>query len=281
MESTMNGPRPGRARLALLLGGLVVVTPLAAPPASAADASAATESAEQLAERAFQLHAAGRYAEAIATYLQAYVVSSAAATLFNIATIYDRKLHEPELAADYYRRYLRAPDAEPELVQKANSRLVALKQAADDEARARKSVSLPAPSPTAASAAPPEPSSEPRGVPRASTWRTAGLVIGAAGAAGLGASVVLGLLAKGKDDEANALCNGASCSSERGVALAHEAGSLATAGTIAFAAGAALAVGGAALFLAAARSAPAPSAGLAVIPLFDPACAGLSVRAGF
>src|SRR5690349_16640257 len=57
----------------------------------------AVQTAEQLANRAYDEHAAGKYPEAIASYLKAYELSNAGVILFNVATIYDRKLHEREL----------------------------------------------------------------------------------------------------------------------------------------------------------------------------------------
>jgi hypothetical protein len=98
-------------------------------PSSPADAAAPpSPSAQELADRAYELHSAGDFAASIATYLKAYELSNAGVILLNVATIYDRKLHERDLAADYYRRYLHAPDAEPDLVQKATQRLTTLKQ---------------------------------------------------------------------------------------------------------------------------------------------------------
>src|SRR5438132_10258592 len=62
--------------------------------------------AEALAREAYAQHAAGSYSESIATYMKAYELSGATAILFNIAAIYDRKLHERALAIEYFRRYL-------------------------------------------------------------------------------------------------------------------------------------------------------------------------------
>src|SRR3954464_11901786 len=95
---------------------LALATSVASPIALAAPAPEA-KTAEQLANEAYEQHTAGRYAEAIATYLRVYEMSKAGTVLFNVATIYDRKMHERDLAMDYYRRYLRAADAEPALVQ--------------------------------------------------------------------------------------------------------------------------------------------------------------------
>jgi tetratricopeptide (TPR) repeat protein len=288
-----------RLALAVAVASLVVegvpATVFAADaPSSFPASSPNAQSAEKLAEKAYELHGAGKFAEAIATYLQAYAISNAAAVLFNVATIYDRKLHESALAADYYRRYLGAADVEPDLVQKANSRLAALKQA-DEEAKAREAAVPPvqAPPPVApVSSAPPPPPPSP--VPTArvadtsagSGWRKAAIVVGGVGVAGLGASVVLAVVAKGKNDDANAFCNGAACSNAQGVSLAHDAGTFATASTVAFVAGAALAVGGVVVYLAAPSSSTSAAstgsyAAWGIAPVIVRAGGGLSMQAGF
>ena len=226
----------------------------------------APPSAQQLADRAYELHAAGDYAAAIAMYLRAYEASTSAVTLLNVATIYDRKLHEGQLASDYYRRYLRAPDAEPDLVQKATERLTALKQG-------QESASTRAPaSPNAVDLAAPS---------RGRSERTVGIAVGATGLAGVGASLVLALLAKSKNDDANAICDGAACSTDEGVHLAHQAGVLATASTLSFFAGLGLAGGGLALILLAPRPSDSTSSPLALTVVDSPGGAGLGLRGAF
>jgi hypothetical protein len=237
-----------------------------APPArTSAPARSPAPSAEGLAARAYELHEAGRYAEAIAAYLEAYELSSAAAALLNVATIYDRKLHERALAADYYHRYLAAPDAEPDLAKKATARLAALK--AEDAA-----------APAPAQASPAEPLAPPV---RASALRPAGIALTAVGMAAMGAGLVLGLLAKGKNDDANAMCAGRVCSSEEGVALAHQAGTLATAATATFFAGLALGGGGVVMILLSPWHASRPPARLAIAPFVGPDSAGFGAQASF
>ncbi len=248
-----------------------------------ATAQATTPSAQQLADRAYELHAAGSYAAAIATYLKAYEASNAAVILLNVATIYDRKLHERELATEYYRRYLRASDAEPDLVQKATERLTALKQATESvpepprkaEAESRGALG-PTPTPVSASAAPVD--TRPPSHPRAAA--TAGIVVGATGLLSIGASMILGLTAKARNDNANAVCNGAACSSSQGVRLAREAGSLATASTVTFVAGLGLTGGGLAMFVLG-PGADTAAARVAFIPSLSRAGAGLDLRGGF
>jgi hypothetical protein len=237
-------------------------------------------SAQELADRAYELHAAGKYAAAIATYLRAYDASNAAVTLLNIATIYDRKLHEPELAAEYYRRYLLAPDAEPSLVQKATARLTALKQA-----EAVTPPETPQPPPPQPEPSPPTTTDVPavvrEGDVHESSLRTAGLIVVTTGLTALAASMVLGLLAKGKNDDANAMCDGAACSSSEGVRLARQAGTLATASTVTFITSLGLAGGGLAMIVLAPRSSSGRSARLALAPTIEPRSAQLELRGEF
>jgi tetratricopeptide (TPR) repeat protein len=284
----------GRARTAFISACIAAVAvQLAAAPARAADPSpassgaAAEPSAEQLADDAYKLHAAGKYAEAISLYVKAYEISNAGATLYNVATIYDRKLHEPELAVEFYRRYLRAGDAEPQWIEKATERITALK-AQESEERARLTASVaPAPAPSDTKPAALAPSSAPvtppgAGSPAASghgSLRTAGIVVGATGLAGVGASVILGLVAKGKNDDANTLCNGAACSSARGVTLAQQAGSFATASTVAFFAGLGLAGAGTVMYLVSPKR--SASAGLTVEPQIGTTGGAMILRGRF
>jgi tetratricopeptide (TPR) repeat protein len=283
------GHRRLSSRFALALAACVASW--SAPRAALADPPAATKTAEELANQAYEEHAAGRYAEAIATYLKAYAISNAGVVLFNIATIYDRKLHERELAIEYYRRYLRAPDAEPAQVQKANERLTALKREAEEApAPPPPATAAPAPAPAPAPSAepappavPPAPSppaqpAEPR-PSTGSTLRTAGVVVGIAGLAGVGASMALGLAAKSKNDDANAVCNGQACAGEQGVSLAHDAGTFATASTIAFVAGLALVGGGVAMYVLAPRA--STSASVAIAPQLGASSAGVGLCGRF
>jgi hypothetical protein len=264
---------------------------------------AASSAAEQVAAEGYDLQAAGRYAEAVAAYLRAYDLSSASAALINVATLYDRRLHEPALAAAYYQRYVAAPDAEPDLVARANARLAALATgreppdaapASSDAANVPPGPVAPASSASEAPAALSPPSSRvsvPGGAPppvrTGSARKTLGLVVGGTGIASVGASLVLGAMAMVKDRDADMMCKGSVCSGEDGVRLAEESGRLATASTIAFFAGLALAGGGLTVILTAPKSSAAMAAeGTAVTALtLSPAlgrdAAGLTLNAGF
>lgn len=290
-------PRASSSRrlLALVVSGALTL-PLAAPIARAAGPTT-TQSVEQLAEQAYQLHEQGKFTDAIAVYLKVYEISKAGAVLYNVATIYDRKLHEREAAAEFYRRYLRSPDAEAEIVKRAVERLEALKKEAEAEPPLAPpptgSVTPPPPPPVAPpTVAPPPPTPEPP-PQRSSAWRTTGLVVGAVGLGGLAASAVAAIAAKSRNDQANNLCNGSACTTEQGVLLAHDAGTYATISTATFAAGAALVGVGLVVYLVAPWSTPAPASGdataasaatrptLTLEPLIGPGTTGTMLRGSF
>ncbi len=283
-------------RIPLLACVATLSIAFAASPARADDAKPPAATAEQLAEQAYEQHAAGKDAEAISTYLRAYELSKASALLFNVATIYDRKLRERGLAEDFYRRYLAATDAEPDLVRKATERLTALKKEDDAEAAAKSASITVAPIPTTAPAAAAAPAqAEPVAAPPPSApassdtsgagtrpLRTAGFVVGAVGVASIGTSLVLGLVAKGKNDDANAICNGAACTNDRGVTLAHDAGTFATVSTIAFVSGLALVGAGVTMIVLAPKSASASSAArFTLTPQVGLSQVGLNVGGSF
>ncbi len=93
---------------------------------------------------------------------------------------------------------------------------------------------------------------------------------------------MLGLAAKNKNDDANAVCNGASCSSQTGVDLAKTAGSYATGSTIAFAAGLALFGGGILLYALSPSATPSsPTAGIFLSPRVDLTGAGVALHGAF
>jgi hypothetical protein len=232
-----------------------------APPAqpstssssSAGVAPPAGKRAEDLAAIAYDQQAAGQYADAIGSYLEAYKLSGAAIILFNVAVIYDHKLHEESLASDYYRRYLGLADADPELARKATSSLEALNRAR--KLREASSQTAPASSaaPPAASApeatAPLPPAAAPPTSEGGSWQRTTGFVVGGVGLLALGATAVLSVVAKVQDGDANAYCNGNACTDQRGVDLAKSSGDFSTAATVTFIGGAALLAAGVVLYL--------------------------------
>lgn len=243
-----------------LLASALTVASLALTAAPAFGDGSSAQTVEQLAEQAYEQHAAGQYGDSIATYLKAYELGKASEILFNVATIYDRKLGERELAEDYYRRYIRQPDATPDLVRRAIERLTALKQEEDQQARKAVAPSpQPAPSPSIPPAIPPVPSLDP--TVRDPTWRTTGLIVGATGAAGVIASLALGAAAKAKNDAANGECNGLSCPTQQGVSDAHDAGNYAAWSTVAAVVGGLALAGGIVLYVGAPRTSSAARSG--------------------
>jgi hypothetical protein len=260
---------------------------VAAPAARAAGADA-TQTTEQLAEQAYTLQSEGKFAEAIAVYLKAYETSRDALTLLNIATIYDRKLHERALASEYYRRYAMAPDAEPDRVKKVTERITTLKHEQEDAERAQNAART-APQPTQAPAAATDThpaSTEAADTSNGTPMRVAGVVVGVVGLLGVGTSFALGYVAKNKNDDANSVCNGSACSSQTGVDMAKSAGDFATGGTIAFVAGLVLVGGGVVLYAAAPKgsgssSSSSKGAGIFLSPRVDMTGAGLALHGAF
>jgi hypothetical protein len=289
--------RPCLIRLSssLALAALAFLAPMtstrvarAADPAPAGTAPAQAQTAEQLANEAYELHAAGKYAEAIAAYFKAYELSQAGAILFNIATIYDRKMHERQLAADFYRRYLLAPDTEQGLVKKATERLAGLKKEVEEEALAKRTASAtpeaaPAPAATPALAAPPTADQGANEGDSGAGIRVAGLVIGALGLAGVGTSMGLGAAAKSQNDQANTYCHGAACTDQRGVNAAQQAGTFATASTVTFVSGLVLLGGGVIMVIAAPRggSHASKATGISFGPMLGSNEAGMMARGTF
>src|SRR5678815_4496723 len=89
---------------------------MAVPATSHAQTSATdVKLAEELAQQAFEAYSKGDFGAAIVLYKKAYQTSPAGVILFNIANIYDKKIKDKEQALEYYRRYLRSGDTDPEL----------------------------------------------------------------------------------------------------------------------------------------------------------------------
>ncbi|HEU4406655.1 MAG TPA: hypothetical protein VFS43_15415 [Polyangiaceae bacterium] len=240
------------------------------PVARADDGRGAPEAqrAEELAAQAFELYRQGHYRDAVDLYVRAYEIAPAAALLFNIARLYDQKLHQPDAALDYYRRALAAADLAPELAARARARSEALRAA-------------PAPAPRrAAPAAPPARPPARDGEAGASWLKAAGAVAAGVGVVGLGVGGAFGLHARGKERAADRLCAGSDCASERALVLTDEARDAARVSTLSFvAAGTLLAGGLGAFFLAPRERAQAPStaASWRLAPELGPRGGGLSV----
>jgi hypothetical protein len=89
--------------------------------------------------------------------------------------------------------------------------------------------------------------------PPSSSQKTIGLVVGGVGVLALGAGAFLGLQAKGKSDDADAICPGTSCP-QNAVSLNEDARQMATFSDVAFIAGGVLVATGAILFFTAPKS---------------------------
>jgi len=244
---------------------------LAGSPAAAFAQSTDTEvkpNAEDLANQAYEAYKKGDYGQALAQYQRAFQISAAAPLLFNIAQIYDRKLHERDLASEYYRRYLRLPDADPELIKRANERLVALKR---EEEALRDNPPPPAGQPqnaarTGTQGAPP-PASPDHAANGGAMLRTAGIAAAGLGVVGLAVGTIFGLSAKSKNDDAASQCPSNACPSQQGVSLTDDARHAATISSVGFIAGGILVAGGLTLYFAAPKDQKtafrvAPSVGL-------------------
>ena len=144
-----------------------------------------TSQVERLAAEAREQYERGQHRKALSSYLRALKITASAGLIYNIAFIYDYKLGEKQLALDYYRSYVKAADAEPDVVERALERIEALKHATRPRAAPIK------PSPEAASHTPSETSSS----------RLAGWITLSAGSVALATGLTLGLLAS--DDHAS------------------------------------------------------------------------------
>jgi tetratricopeptide (TPR) repeat protein len=251
------------AALAVLLAISFVPARAAADEPSPPDASPVSV-AERRAAEAYQAYAKKDFAAAIALYLQAYDAAPSGSILYNIARVYDLKLHDRAHALAFYRRYVADPDAQADLVAVSNQRL-----------RELSNVEV---APVVRDAHP-QTASEPV-EPRRGGWsalRWTGVAVGAVGLAGIGIGSGYGLAAMSKANVAKGSCDGNACTSQVGIDAAKNARSLATVSTVGFVAGSALLAAGVALFLSSGeRSAERPSQ-VQLEALATPSAASLQV----
>ena len=255
------------------------------PPAAPKADSAPAPSAEDLASQAYAAYSAGQFTDAISAYLKIYESTGAPAALLNIASIYDHNLHERDVASEYYRRYLRSPNVDPDRVKKVNERLATLKQESEQQSQAAVPVvAAPAAAPKAPEAVAPSTvpqQTKPAAHSSGGGGRVAGIVTGSVGLATLGASGVFSLLARKKNSDANAYCTGNICSDVRGVDLARQAGDLATGATITFVGGAVLLGAGITIYLASSGHEEPTAAAVNISPTVGPTGSGLGVSGKF
>jgi tetratricopeptide (TPR) repeat protein len=262
--------------LAVALGVLAPSAAFAEQPQSGQDAGDKQNEAEALAKRAFDAYSKGDYTAALSLYQQALQISPAAALYFNIARIYDQKLPDPELAIEFYRKCLTAPDASPDLALKASARIQALNQ----ELAQKRGGSAPPSSgkeetPSTSPSEPPDP-----GKP----LRITGIVVGSIGIAAVGAGAGFGIYAKTKLDTARESCKGATCTTQAGVDAMHSAWSSAKVATVLFIAGGASVGIGVGLYLLAPKKREPTSAmftGLRLDPVLGPSQAGVNLSGTF
>ncbi len=262
---------------ALALAALVASTPLARAEDGEAAATAReggetkpndVAEAERYAAEAYDAYERHDYPGAVSLYLQALRIAPSAGVLYNLARIYDAKLRDRELAANFYRRYITDPGADAEHVRIANERLLALRELAVSEAAASRPPPQAQPLPTAAH----------ERARRLSSLQISGLATGALGLAGIGVGIAYGLSAKSDADVAKGMCNGDACRTQRGVDAAHDASNAATVATACFAAGGALvALGTGFLVFGGHGSAEADAAGVHFTPYASARGAGASL----
>ncbi len=85
--------------------------------------------AEALSGQAEKAFSDGRFEDAIRLYLDAWEAVPSAAILYNVGFIYEKRLNEPELALDAYRKVVASPDVEPQTLTKAKARIAAIESA--------------------------------------------------------------------------------------------------------------------------------------------------------
>ncbi len=111
------------SRVARVIALIIGVAPLGGDPPVARAAPDPTAAAERKGEQAREAYRAGHYDRAIALYFEANDIAASAGFLFNVAFIYDRKLNDPDLALQYYRKVERFPGADPAVAAKARGRI--------------------------------------------------------------------------------------------------------------------------------------------------------------
>lgn len=233
---------------------ITAVSIMAATTSARAQGPASDEAqAEELAARAYEQYKAKDYEKAIATYQQAYRLAPLAPILFNLANLYDKKLHDADHAIDLYRRYLRAADADPDLAKKAKDR-IALLQLQSETKPTPPAPQAPAAKETAKDATP-APATETVSAARgpspapgllSSPYRPYALVAGGVGVIAVGLGVAFGASAMSQNGEAAKMCTGGECFDPRAPETNASARSAATVSTTTFVIGG-LALAGAAV----------------------------------
>jgi tetratricopeptide (TPR) repeat protein len=226
--------------LAAFRPGVAAADPTTPPATQEGDRQ---RKAEAAAQRGFEAYGRGEFNEAVAAYTESYQVFPTAEALFNLANIYDKKLNDPKLAIEFYRRYNASYDANPDLIPRSTARIAEL-SAAKEKSNA--------PAATTPSAEPPKGSW--------SSTKTVAVVAMGAGVIGLGIGAIFGLSASSKHSEAeDAGCSGKVCLNEAGASKERDAGKAGTISTIGFVAGGVMLATGIGVYLFAPRGASGKS----------------------
>jgi len=197
-----------KRRLTVAFALMVTITTSAVVYAAPPQNDPVARQVEQFAAHARQAYNLQDYERAIAYYLRAYRLSPNGALLYNIAYIYDHKLSEVDTAMEFYRRYIRSEDADPDVVQRATTRLQALKKIKRTTIRSERRIIPPldtGPSPGPGRIAP-QLENGPR-APLRSSQNIWGWSLIGVGSAALGGGTVLGIVAAKTHDEFNATTN--------------------------------------------------------------------------
>jgi hypothetical protein len=150
------------------------------------------------------------------------------------------------------------------------------------EAPAEPATTAPTAAPTAPTAPPsPPPEPAPPAAPHGSAQRSVGLLIEAAGWAGLIVGTTFGAIARSDNDDAKKNCLVDSACTPQGVASTTSAQHAATASTVAFIAGGALVVAGLVVYLTAPPNASRPASRLGLSPMVGAGTGGIALNGGW
>jgi hypothetical protein len=222
---------------ALVAVSLFPAVAYAQPQPGAAAGSADEQTAQSLSDQAYAAYEKNDFAKAVELYLSSYKLVPTADILYNVASIYDKKLNEPKTAVEYYRRYNAAPDAKPDLVGKSTARIATLSSPSSGGSSSAEITT------DRSSAANQE---------SGNGLRVAGVVTGIVGIVGLGIGGVTGLVASGKHDDSK--CTNNICPDEPSKQKEKDAASMATVSTVSFIAGGVLLAAGIVMYLVAPKS---------------------------
>ena len=256
----------------LLCAALAITAPHLAHAQGAPVPAERSKQAQGLADQGYEAYQHNDWARAIALYVESYKLVPTSETLFNIASIYDRKLNDKALAIEYYRRHNAAPDATSDLIAKATTRI-------SDLSREDRPAPSAAPAPVQAEKA--TPADKPSD---GSGLRVTGLVAAGLGLVGVGVGVGFGLTAHSRHESAiSGGCSGKTCPDTSSADMERGAASAGTVSTVGFVAGGVLLATGVTLYIVGrpSSSEAKASASVRVTPSAAPGAAGLMISGAF